>query len=64
MKQIVMEKLGTSLKVEFKESGNGVTLFHYMNGNLIKEESHAGKDMVWAESAAQEWIDGVVSLNG
>lgn len=64
MKSLMAEKAGQMLRVEYSESEAGSFCKFWVNGNLVKEEVYEGKSIHWAESAAQNWIDGIKTLNG
>ena len=58
------EKAGQSLKAEYFETNNGAGVRFFINEEFIKEEIYEGKNIHWAQSAAENWIDGIKPLNG
>jgi len=61
---IITEKAGKTLKAEYFEVPNGAGCRFFINEEFIQEEIYEGKSIHWAESAAQNWLSGVKSLNG
>lgn len=61
---IIMEKAGKTLKAEYFNTANGSGCRFFINEEFIQEEIYEGKSIHWAESAAQNWLSGVKSLNG
>jgi|TARA_R110000851_G_scaffold13163_9_gene45203 hypothetical protein len=61
---IMTEKSGQSLKVDYfaTESGAGIRCF--INGDFLKEEVYEGKNIHFAQSAAENWVAGIKTLNG
>ena len=63
-KQIFAEKAGQKLKVEYFSVEGGSGCRFYINENLVKEETYPGHNIAWAQDAAENWIDGIKTLNG
>lgn len=61
---LIAEKNGQSLKVEIYKNKGGCGCKFYINEELVKDEFYDRHDVSWAESAAQNWIDGIKTLNG
>lgn len=61
---IITEKDGQNLRAEYfqTEAGSGCRFF--INEEFLVEELYDGKSIHWAESAAENWISGVKTLNG
>ncbi len=64
MKSIVTEKAGQRLEAEYFSVEDGSGTRFYINGQLVKEETYKGKNISFAEDAAQNWVDGIKTLNG
>lgn len=62
--QIIIEKAGQTLKAEYFKTEDGCGCRFYINEEFIQEEIYQGKSISWAESAAQNWLSGVKTLNG
>jgi hypothetical protein len=58
------EKVGQKLKVEIFETENGCGTRFFINEEFIKEEIYEDKSIHWARSVAENWIDGIKTLNG
>ena len=58
------EKAGQKLKAEIFETENGSGIRFFINEEFIKEEVYEDKSIHWARSAAENWIDGIKTLNG
>lgn len=58
------EKAGQSLKAEYFETEGGAGVRFFINEEFIKEEIYEGKNIHWAQSAAENWLDGIKPLNG
>lgn len=58
------EKAGQKLKAEYFETANGSGVRFFINEEFIKEEVYEGKSIHWAQSAAENWLDGIKTLNG
>jgi len=61
---IIVEKAGQTLRAEYFATQNGSGCRMFINEEFIQEELYEGKGIVWAESAAQNWVSGVKTLNG
>lgn len=61
---IMTEKSGQSLKVDYYATENGCAIRCFINGEFLKEESYEGKSIHFAQSAAENWIAGIKTLNG
>lgn len=61
---IMTEKSGQSLKVNYFATDGGSGIRCFVNGEFLKEEIYEGKSIHWAESAAQNWVAGIKTLNG
>lgn len=59
-------KEGTSegTRADIHESSKGYFIRYYSNGALLKEETFEGKSIHFVQSAAENWISGVKTLNG
>jgi len=64
MKSIVNEKAGQRLEAFYFEVEGSSGVRYFINGQLVKEETFDGKNIYFAESAAQNWVDGIKTLNG
>jgi len=62
--QLIQEKSGKRLKAEYFETEGGAGVRFFINEEFIKEEVYEGKNIHWAESAAQNWLAGIKTLNG
>ena len=52
-------------RAEVHDTPDGYMIEYYdMNGNFMKSETHHGKSLHWAESAAENWAMGIKNLNG
>lgn len=58
------ERAGQSLKAEYFEVEGGSGVRFFINEEFIKEEVYEGKSIHWAQSAAENWLDGIKNLNG
>lgn len=58
------EKSGQSLKAEYFEVEGGAGVRFFINEEFIKEEVYEGKSIHWAQSAAENWLNGIKKLNG
>ena len=55
---------GGRARADIVKTDNGYTIEYYdPRGELMKEEPHPGKSLVWAESAAENWALGIKMLN-
>ncbi len=61
---LMIEKAGQSLKVDYFVTETGAGIRCFVNNEFLKEEIYEGKSIHWAESAAQNWLDGIKTLNG
>lgn len=58
------ERAGQKLKAEYFETDGGSGVRFFINEDFIKEEIYEGKSIHWAQSAAENWLDGIKTLNG
>jgi hypothetical protein len=58
------EKAGQRLKAEYFQTDNGSGVRFFINEEFLKEEIYEGKSIHWALSAAENWLDGIKTLNG
>lgn len=58
------EKAGQKLKAEYFQTDNGSGVRFFINEDFIKEEIYEGRSIHWAQSAAENWLDGIKTLNG
>lgn len=58
------EKAGKNLKAEIFETENGAGVRFFINEEFIKEEIYGEKSIHWARSVAENWLDGIKTLNG
>ena len=58
------ERAGQNLKAEYFETENGAGVRFFINEEFLKEEVYEGKSIHWAQSAAENWLDGIKTLNG
>lgn len=58
------EKAGQRLKAEYFQTDNGAGVRFFINEEFLKEEIYEGKSIHWALSAAENWLDGIKTLNG
>ena len=58
------EKAGQRLKAEYFETDHGSGVRFFINEEFLKEEIYEGKSIHWALSAAENWLDGIKTLNG
>lgn len=63
-KTLVAERSGQRLRAEYFETEGGAGVRYFINEEFIKEEIYEGKNILWAESAAANWLDGIKTLNG
>jgi len=61
---IFTEKSGQHLKADYFETDGGAGVRFFINGEFIQEEIYEGKNIHWAQSAAENWLAGVKTLNG
>lgn len=58
------EKAGQHLKAEYFETPTGSGVRFFINEEFIQEEIYEGKSIHWAESAAENWLNGIKTLKG
>lgn len=58
------EKAGKHLKAEYFETETGSGCRFFINEEFIQEEIYEGKSIHWAQSAAENWLDGIKTLKG
>jgi hypothetical protein len=63
-KTLMSEKDGQSLKADYFTVDGGTGVRFFINGEFIKEEIYEGKNIHFAQSAAENWIAGIKTLNG
>ena len=64
-KTLISEKDGQSLRADFYTEENvGAGVRFYINGALVKEEFYENKSIHYAQSAAENWLAGIKTLNG
>lgn len=63
-KSLFSEKSGQHLRAEYFETENGSGVRFFINEEFIQEEVYEGKSIHWAESAAENWLQGIKTLNG
>lgn len=63
-KTIISEKAGQRLKAEYFETDGGAGVRFFINEEFIQEEVYEGKNIHWAQSAAENWLAGIKTLNG
>jgi hypothetical protein len=63
-KSLFSEKSGQHLRAEYFETENGSGVRFFINEEFIQEEIYEGKSIHWAESAAENWLEGIKTLNG
>jgi hypothetical protein len=52
-------------RAEVHKTQSGYEIQYYdMNGDFMMSEEHHGKSLPWAESAAENWTQGIKNLNG
>lgn len=52
-------------RAEIHNSAGGYFIEYYdATGNMVRTENHFGKSIHWVESAAENWAQGVKTLNG
>lgn len=61
---LIAEKGGKHLKAEYFNTDNGSGCRFFINEEFIQEELYEGKSIHWAESAAENWLNGIKTLNG
>lgn len=61
---IMTEKAGQHLKADYFETDKGAGVRFFINGEFIKEEVYEGKNIHWAQNTAQNWVEGIKTLNG
>lgn len=61
---LIAEKGGQHLKAEYFNTDNGSGCRFFINEEFIQEELYEGKSIHWAESAAENWLNGIKTLNG
>lgn len=64
VKTLMAEKAGSTLKAEYFEVDGGSGVRFFINEEFVQEEIYEGKSIYWAESAAQNWLNGIKTLNG
>jgi hypothetical protein len=64
IKILMAEKAGQHLKTEYFEVENGVSVRFFINEEFVKEETYEGKSVHWGQSVAENWLNGVQTLNG
>jgi len=63
-KTLIVERDGQSLKADYFTTTNGSGVRFFINSEFILEEIYEGKSIHFAESAAQNWLAGIKTLNG
>ena len=63
-KTLISERDGQSLKVDYFATENGCGVRFFINNDFIKEEVYEGKSIHFAQSAAENWLAGIKTLNG
>ena len=61
---IIIEKAGQHLKADYFKTENGSGVRFFINGEFIQEEIYEDKSIHWAQSAAENWLAGIKTLNG
>ena len=61
---LITEKAGKTLKAEYFATENGAGVRFFINEEFIQEEIYEGKNVHFAQSAAENWLAGVKTLNG
>jgi len=63
-KTLISETDGQTLKADYFATDNGAGIRFFINNEFIKEEVYEGKSIHFAQSAAQNWLAGIKTLNG
>jgi hypothetical protein len=63
-KYLISERDGQALKATYFATENGAGVRFFINDEFILEEVYEGKSLHFAESAAQNWLAGIKTLNG
>lgn len=64
MRSLFAEKSGQNLRAEYFETKDGSGVRFFINEEFIQEEIYEGRSIHWAQSAAENWLNGIKTLNG
>lgn len=64
IESLIGERAGQHLRAEYFETDTGSGVRFFINEEFIQEEIYEGKSIHWAESAAENWLAGIKTLNG
>ena len=59
-------KEDSGARAEVMQSDNGTYSIHYhdSSGRLLRQEDFQGKSIHFVEAAAENWVNGIKTLNG
>lgn len=63
-KYLLRERDGQYLKASYFPTDNGAGVRFFINDEFILEEVYEGKSIHFAQSAAENWLAGIKTLNG
>ena len=63
-KTLISETDGQTLKADYFATDNGAGIRFFINNEFIKEEVYEGKNIHFAQSAAENWLAGIKTFNG
>lgn len=62
--RLVNESCGSQLAAEIYQESGGYKIHYMVNGNVVKEENFSGSSIQYVEDTAENWLNGVKSING